>query len=123
MPLVDGDRKGAPYEVANGAIIRNQGQRKCTVVNRDGGAPKILNLQVMAVHKPLLSVAELVRAGHRVVFDRDRCYIQDKKTGWCDTIDQTEDSFELTTWVKAAPSEANKSPENAQAQGFGRPAR
>ena len=100
--MEDGDRKGCPYEVANGQIIRNLGQRRCAVVTRDGGAPKVLNRQVSEVHKGLLSVIELVRAGHRVVFDQDWSYIQDKETAWTDTIDQGEDSLELMTWVKSA---------------------
>ena len=32
VTIVDGERKGAPLDVANAAIVRNQGQWKCKVV-------------------------------------------------------------------------------------------
>ena len=84
VPLEDGDRKGCKYEVASGGIIRNIGQRRYAVLTRDGGPPKQLNLQVSEVHKGLLSVIELIDNGHRVVFDRDLSFIQEKATCHCD---------------------------------------
>ena len=108
VPLEDGDRIGCKYEVANGEIIRNKGQRRCAVVTRDCNPPKMLKLQVSDVNKGLLSVIELVKSGHRVVFDQEWSYIMDKESGKCDTIDQTEDTFELTTWVKSAGSPSEK---------------
>ena len=108
VPLEDGDRKGCRYEVADGHIIHNKGQKRCAVVTRDGGSPKLLNLQVSDVHKGLLSVIELVKSGYRVVFDEEWSYIQDKSIGLCDTMDQGDDSFELVTWVKPADKVTNK---------------
>ena len=102
VPIVEGDRMGCKYEVANGEIIRNQGERRCAVVTKDGGRPKMLNLQVSDVHKALLSVGELVDNGFRVVFDKEWSFIQDKRTGTCDTMDRTVDGFDLVTWVKSA---------------------
>ena len=99
---VEGDRKGCRYEVANGEVIRNLGVKQCSIVTNDGGVPKNINLQVAAVHKGLLSVIELVKSGLRVVFDNEWSFIEDKDSGWRDTIDQKEDEFELVAWVKAA---------------------
>ena len=127
VATVDGDRKGCRYEVANGEVIRNLGVKQCSVVTNDGGVPKNINLQVADVHKGLLSVIELVKSGHRVVFDEEWCYIEDKDSGWRDTIDQKEDEFELVAWVKAAQgakSEPGK-PDNDKKNkpDFGRPGR
>ena len=60
-----------------------------------------MNLQVSEVHQGLLSVIELIDHGHRVVFDRDWSLIQDKATGHCDTLERTDDSFDLINWVKS----------------------
>ena len=71
-------------------------------MTKDCNQPKTLNLQVSEVHKALLSVVELVDAGHRVIFGKDWSFIQDKQTGRCDTMDRTPDGFDLITWVRAA---------------------
>ena len=124
---VEGDRKGCRYEVANGEVIRNLGVKQCSVVTNDGGVPKNINLQVADVHKGLLSVIELVKSGHRVVFDDEWSFIEDKDSGWRDTIDQKEDEFELVAWVKAAqgthsgPDKPDSGTTNKPV--FGRPAR
>ena len=127
VETVDGEMKGARYEVANGQIIKNLGVKKCFLTTNDGGTPKNINLQVADVHKGLLSVIEMVNSHHRVVFDEDWSYIEDKETGWRDTINQEEDEFELVAWVKAANENAIRdsgggSGLNSQ-PGFGRPAR
>ena len=62
-------------------------------------------------------MAEFVKAGHRVIFVQAWCYVQDKVIGWCDTIDQLDDSFELVTWVKVAPIDNGKCGSNGNAQG------
>lgn len=95
------------------------------VITKDGGAHKAFNLQVANVHKALLSVIEIVDSGHRVVFDKHWSFIEDKSSEWRDTIDRRDDEFELVTWVKSAPSNAEKSngepSEKPSRQGFGRP--
>ena len=102
VEAVKGDKYGNRYEVANGEIITNQGEKRCAMVTEDSRHPRHLTLQVSEVHKGLLSVIEMIRKGQRVVFDQDWSYIQDKSTGQCDTLVQTDDSFELVTWVKPA---------------------
>ena len=104
VPMQEGERIGCKYEVANGEIIVNQGEKRCAMVTEGTSHPRQMNLQVSDVHKALLSVIELVKKGQRVVFDDDWSYIQDKATGVCDTLLQTDDSFELVTWVKPLSS-------------------
>ena len=122
----DGEKKGCRYEVANCGIIHKKGGvKKCMVVTKDGCARKSLNLQVANVHKALSPVIELVDSGHLVIFDKDWSFIEDKSSEWRDTIDRRDDELELVTWVKSAPSDAEKSNGKPSGkpcrQGFGRP--
>ena len=99
---VRGEKYGNKYEVANGDFIFNQGEKRCAMMTEESSHPRLLTLQVSDVHKGLLSVVEMIRKGQRVVFDQDWSYIRDKESGHCDTLVQTEDAFELVTWVKPA---------------------
>ena len=61
---------GVEYEVANGGVIVNLGERRATVKTKmDSDASFIMYFQVVEVHKPLLAVSRLVEAGHKVLFD------------------------------------------------------
>ena len=75
-------------------------ERKCAMVTQETTNPRQMTLQVSDVHKGLLSVVELDKKGQRVVFDSNWSYIQDKSTGSCDSLVQTDDAFELVTLVK-----------------------
>ena len=83
VPVVEspGSRSGATYEVANGQVIDNLGQKDCIVMARGGSAEQILSFQICEVHKPLLSVSKLLSVGKRVIFDDEWSYIEDKFTG------------------------------------------
>ena len=70
------------------------------MVTQETTNPRQMTLQVSDVHKGLLSVVELDKKGQRVVFDSNWSYIQDKSTGSCDSLVQTDDAFELVTLVK-----------------------
>ena len=102
VEVTEGERTGCKYEVANGAVIYNKGEKHCAMVTQDTAVPREMKLQVSDVHKGLLSVIEMIDAGQRVVFDSEWSYIQDKKTGACDSLIRNDDAFELVTWVKSA---------------------
>ena len=76
----EASRRGTAYKVANGATVRNEGERMITIGTKEGKV-KNLRFQVADVSKALCSVASIVRAGHRVVFDSDHSYILHKGTG------------------------------------------
>ena len=61
-------RRGVQYEVANGELVPNLGEKKFTCIGEDGKARGI-TAQVCEVNKALLSVRRMVQAGNRVVFD------------------------------------------------------
>ncbi len=93
--------RGVSYEVANGGIIRNTGQKNC-IVQTNGGTAKLLSFQVCDVHKPLLAVSRLCEAGNAVVFHPAWSYIENLKTGERTTLVEREGLYELKVWMRAA---------------------
>ena len=57
-------RSGMEYEVANGASIRNEGERRCLMMTRIVRSPKHITFQVADVHKALLSITMAADAGY-----------------------------------------------------------
>ena len=98
--LDDGPKKGVEYEVADGGSIQNLGERRCLVGNDHNHTINRLDLQVTEVHKPLLSVAKMVDAGQRVVFDRQGAYIEDTKTGNRIPMERRGGIYEIRLWAK-----------------------
>ena len=95
--------RGAKYEVANGGIIDNKGERRC-ILETEEGAQKLLSFQVCDVHKPLLAVSKLVETGHAVVFHPAWSYIENIYTGEKITLHAKDGLYELKAWVKHASS-------------------
>jgi hypothetical protein len=93
--------RGVAYEVANGQIIANKGEKNC-IVQVAGGSAKLLSFQVCDVHKPLLSVSRLCEAGNAVVFHPVWSYIENLKTGERTTIEKKDGLYELKAWIRAA---------------------
>ena len=89
-----GIKAGATYEVANGEIIHNFGQKDC-VIAAGGSSPQLLSFQVCAVHKPLLSALKLNAAGKSVLFHPDWSYIEDLRTGEWISLMRNEGLYKL----------------------------
>ena len=100
VPLQDGPKKGVPYECADGGEIHNLGERRCVVGNDYNWTENRIDLQVTEVHKPLLSVAKMVDAGQKVVFDAKGSYIEDTLTGEHIPIERRGGIYELKLWAK-----------------------
>ena len=73
-------RAGAYYTAANGERIENEGQKILTLATSEGVIRK-MTFQVCKSSKALGSVSKICKAGHRVVFDGDGSYIEDKTSG------------------------------------------
>ena len=58
------------YVTANGSVMANQGEKDLRVITEEGHRCT-LRMQVTDVQKPLMSVARICDAGHRVTFTRD----------------------------------------------------
>ena len=73
-------KKGVQYEVADGVLIPNLGEKKIVAVS-DGGVTRQMKAQVCEVNKALLSVHRVVQAENRVVFAASGSYVQDETSG------------------------------------------
>ena len=70
-------KKGVQYEVADGTLIPNLGEKKFVAVS-DAGVTRQMKAQVCEANKALLSVHRVVQAGSRVVFAASGSYVQDE---------------------------------------------
>ena len=95
----DGSRKGVEYEVASGHTIPNTGEKTLNVVTTEGQR-RSLTMQVCEVNKALVSISKTCRAGHRVVFDDDGSYVQNKVTGEKTFMQHANNTYTLDVWVK-----------------------
>ena len=95
------EKVGTEYEVANGGIIENLGERRCLMRLSEKGNVLDMKRQVVDVHKPLLAVSKLVEAGHEVVFKPDGGYIQ-IKGGDRLPLRKSGGVYELEVWLKSA---------------------
>jgi hypothetical protein len=68
-PLHRDDRYGERYRSASGHTVIDQGRRDVYVAMQ--GTQKMMRMRVLDTTKPLISVYDLCRTGHRVVFEID----------------------------------------------------
>ena len=91
-------KRGVRYQVANGVMIDNLGEKRFMGTSVEGIARGLI-AQVADVNKALLSVSRLVKGGHRVVFDEES-YIEDKQSGERMWLREDKGMYALTLWVK-----------------------
>ena len=80
-PIVrnDASAAGVRYRAADNQRIADEGSRKI-LVRPSGGTTRGLNMHVGGVCKGLISVADMVDAGHVVVFQKDGSYARNLQT-------------------------------------------
>ena len=115
LPILHSSKVGIEYEVANGGVLVNLGERKAKVImSRESDAPFIMSFQVVEVHKPLLAVSRLVKAGHKVLFDDVDPHIL-LSTGQKLKMTDNGGTYEVEIWIE------NPAGDPKQAMPFGRP--
>ena len=84
------------YRLADGSLIPNRGEKSFLGVTEEGIARR-LKAQVTDVDRPLMSVAQIVQNGGRVVFDKKGSYVE----GGGKNIALAYDGglYKLTMWV------------------------
>jgi predicted small secreted protein len=97
-------KRGVQYEVASGELIPNLGEKNFVAVGESGIRRK-MKAQVCDVNKALLSVARMVEAGNRVVFEKQEGgkaggYVEDTQTGERMYMKEANGMFMLKLWVK-----------------------
>jgi len=92
-----GANRDRQYKLADGSFIPHKGQKTFKAVTNEG-LEKQLTASVTSVDKPLLSVAQIVRSGSRVIFDKSGSYVEDenKERIW---MEQQGGLFSLKMWV------------------------
>ena len=86
------------FKMADGSLIPHKGSKKFKAVSEEG-CDRWLHAQVTNVEQPLLSVAQIVGAGCKVVFDRYESYIADTSRGEKIMLEPKEGLYMLKMWV------------------------
>ena len=73
-------RAGGRYRTANGTRIPNLGQQSVSFKTAEGHGC-VLQFQVVDVERPLISVSQLGKTGHKVEFEGQQGFIVHRKTG------------------------------------------
>ena len=107
QPVVESamQRAGGRYRAANGTRIPNLGEQRVPFQTADGHRC-ILLFQVAPIEKPLISVAQLSRAGNRVVLDDAGGFIENKKSGQKMRVTKEGNTYTLIMNVKTDPGPA-----------------
>ena len=92
--------KGVQYEVADGTLIPNLGEKKFIAVSNNGVARQ-MRAQVCDANKALLNVHRVVQAGNRVVFASSGSYVEDEPVGEIMELVEKGGVYMLKLWVKA----------------------
>ena len=102
VETVEGEamKKGVQYEVADGTLIPNLGEKTSIVVS-DNDVARQTRAQVCDVNKALLSVHRVVQAGNRVVFASSDSYVEDETAGETMELIEKGGMYMLKLWVKA----------------------
>ena len=102
VTTVEGEamKKGVQYEVADGTLIPNLGEKKFIAVS-DNGVARQMRAQVCDVNKALLSVHRVAQAGNRVAFASSGSYVEDETAGGTMELVEKGGMYMLKLWVKA----------------------
>ena len=118
------------FTVADGFSVPNLGAKAGVMATQECSNLRRISFQVAPVHKALLSVSQMINDNHRVVFDQEWSYLEDKATGERTSLVRRNGLLVLQAWVrprkdsKAKEKEENHSPETQKNDAtFQRPAR
>lgn len=100
VAVVEGEalRKGVKYEVADGTLIDNMGEKRFVAIIAEGHKKKLV-AQVCGVNKSLLSVKKVTAAGNTVVFKKGYGWIEDDSTGEKIWMEEREGMYMVKLWV------------------------
>ena len=94
----EAQKKGVRYEVADGTLLENLGEKRFEVIC-EGGLKKRMVAQVCGVNKALLSVRRVTAAGNTVVFKKGFGWIQEDATGEKIWMEEKEGMYIVKWWV------------------------
>ena len=99
-PIIETDasRNGLNYASATNQPIPNLGEQRLPLCTAEGSL-RTMTFQATPVSKPLGSVKRMTACGHRVVFDEDGSYIQNKQTGEINMLYEENGNFMMDLWI------------------------
>lgn len=89
------------YSSATGETIPNRGEQQITMMTADGNW-KGMRFQKTDVRKPLGSISRICEAGHRVNFEKNNNYIEDRVTGDRVFLREENGLYILDAWIPKA---------------------
>ena len=89
------------FTVADGTVIPNAGVKDGIIVTQELSGLKGVAFQIAPVHKTLSSVSRMVDNGHRVVFDAEWSYVEDRKNGERTTLVRENGLYALRAWARS----------------------
>ena len=98
----EASKTGRGFRAANGTHIANHGERAIKGLG-DQWQSLSLIAQVADVKSTLGSVYQMLNAGNKVHFEKDNCYIENKRTGVRTPIQEVDGTFEIGVWVPKMP--------------------
>ena len=96
-------RAGGRYRAANGSRLPNLGQQVASFRTPEG-LSRSLRFQIAGVERPLISVAQLAKTGHRVEFGADEGHIVHVPSGQRLRLQRTGGVYLLRMLVRDAAS-------------------
>ena len=94
------------YSSASKHNVYNQGE-KATIGLNDNGIPAGMAFQICDVKSPLGPVKRICRAGNRVIFDDESCYIENTRTGERTPIDDAKEGYRMNLWPPCVEDAVN----------------
>ena len=102
-------RAGEQFSAASGDAIPNLGAMVVPIWTQEE-TMRLMNLTAAPVVKPLLSVRQLCRRKHLVIFDEDGGYILNKVTGEINALREEGGNYMLDCWIRPPTDEATQTP-------------
>ena len=93
-------RRGLGYEVANGAGLKNHGERRCILMSENSDQAKRITFQCANVHKPLLSVSRVADLGYECVLNAEGGELRDMVTGDKIPLHRKGNLYTMRAWVR-----------------------
>ena len=91
-------RSGLCYASATDQPIPDLGEQRLLLVT-DEGTCRGMRFQAAPVTRPLGSVKRICQSGHRVVFDEEGSYTENKRSGEVNWLRDEDGSYIMDVWV------------------------
>ena len=95
--------RGMNYEVANGQLIPNLGERRCEIITPGSKRHKSITFQVADVHKPLLSVSSVASMGYECILNKDGGWLINRAAHEAIPLQRKGNMYVFTCWLRKSP--------------------